>query len=336
MAAVVNDSSMLYSSREQRLELPAAVASENKAAADTTIALNKGNMPGLADTAAKADSTGWAALERSGGADSAKLAIAQNTGANPLKDSVQIEDSARVAVAEPVAGLAKDKITDSSNLQGKEPARLSAGESVLASSSIRRLMVNDVKGGRQILYELMQPDGSRDSVRVLIPTEEEAIGKPADAGRATAIMPPALQQPKKDTMAKAAQSNDSLVLSRQWVADNSNKAGADKSGQNTVQMVNSDCRNFASDQDLDKLRLAMLDQDGAERRIAAALKVFRTKCFSTRQIRALSELFNTDDGRYRFFEAAYPYVSDTDHYPDLLAFFTDPYYIQRFKTLVHR
>jgi hypothetical protein len=197
-------------------------------------------------------------------------------------------------------------------------------------------MVNDVKGGRQILYELMQPDGSRDSVRVLIPTEEEAIGKPADAGRATAIMPPALQQPKKDTMAKAAQSKDSLVLSRQWVADNSNKAGADKSGQNTVQMVNSDCRNFASDQDLDKLRLAMLDQDGAERRIAAALKVFRTKCFSTRQIRALSELFNTDDGRYRFFEAAYPYVSDTDHYPDLLAFFTDPFYIQRFKTLVHR
>ncbi|HEU4608059.1 MAG TPA: hypothetical protein VFS31_08120, partial [Chitinophagaceae bacterium] len=166
MAAVVNDSSMLYSSREQRLELPAAVARIKDAVSDT-MASNKGNMPVEADIAVKSDSNGQKGLALSGVADSGNLATAQNTAGNQFKDSVQLKDSVRAA-AEPLAGLATDtdRKADSVIRTGKEPSRQAAADPTLAANMIRRLMVNDVKGGRQILYELMEPDGSRDSVRV--------------------------------------------------------------------------------------------------------------------------------------------------------------------------
>jgi hypothetical protein len=96
--------------------------------------------------------------------------------------------------------------------------------------------------------------------------------------------------------------------------------------------VNSDCHNFATDYDVDKLRVRMLEATKDEDRVAAALKVFKTKCFSTRQLRALSEVFTADTGKYRFFETAYPFAAD-EHFPDLVTQLTDPVYINKFKTL---
>ncbi|WP_315817635.1 DUF4476 domain-containing protein [Paraflavitalea speifideaquila] len=98
--------------------------------------------------------------------------------------------------------------------------------------------------------------------------------------------------------------------------------------------MNSDCVNFASEFDVDKLRVKMLNADNADDRIAAAKKVFKTKCFVTRYIRGLSELFPNDEARYKFFDAAYPFVSDTGNFRQLVDLFTDDLYIARFKSLV--
>jgi hypothetical protein len=99
--------------------------------------------------------------------------------------------------------------------------------------------------------------------------------------------------------------------------------------------VNSDCHSYATDYDVDKLRIRMLQSGQEEDRIRDARKFFKTKCFSTRQIRALSEVFTTDATKFRFLEAAYPFVSD-DHFPELISLLADPLYNGRFRAMTDR
>jgi hypothetical protein len=96
--------------------------------------------------------------------------------------------------------------------------------------------------------------------------------------------------------------------------------------------VNSDCHDYATDYDVDKLRVKMLESSKDDDRIQAVRKVFRTKCFSTRQIRALSEVFTTDALKFRFFETAYPFASD-DHFRELAGTLADPVYNSKFKAM---
>jgi len=70
--------------------------------------------------------------------------------------------------------------------------------------------------------------------------------------------------------------------------------------------------------------------------IRIAKKVFRTRCFSTGQIKNLSFLFLTDEGKYMFFDAAYPYTSDSDQYNSLKSQLSDEYYINRFEAMIHK
>jgi hypothetical protein len=102
--------------------------------------------------------------------------------------------------------------------------------------------------------------------------------------------------------------------------------------KSTLPFVNSDCHNFATDYDVDKLRVKMLESAKDDDRILAARKVFKTKCFSTRQIRALSEVFTTDAAKFKFLEASYPFVSD-DHFAELSNLLADPVYSDRFRAM---
>ena len=70
--------------------------------------------------------------------------------------------------------------------------------------------------------------------------------------------------------------------------------------------------------------------------VAEARKIFRTKCFSTVQIKNLSTLFLTDEFKYKFFEAAFKYVSDSENIPTLQSELKDEYFINRFKAMVHQ
>ena len=64
-------------------------------------------------------------------------------------------------------------------------------------------------------------------------------------------------------------------------------------------------------------------------------KVFKNKCFNTQQIRNLSTLFLSNEGKYKFLDAAYNYVSDVKNYASLQSELTDEYYINRFKVMLH-
>jgi Domain of unknown function (DUF4476) len=102
----------------------------------------------------------------------------------------------------------------------------------------------------------------------------------------------------------------------------------------TTAFVNSDCHDFASDFDVDKLRVKMLESGKDDDRITVARKTFKSKCFSTSQIRALSGVFTSDAAKFRFLEAAWPYAAD-EHFHELSDLLADPVYNGKFKTMTH-
>lgn len=100
--------------------------------------------------------------------------------------------------------------------------------------------------------------------------------------------------------------------------------------------INSDCKAFAADEDFLKLRKKMASENSDDNMIKIAKKVFHSKCFSTEQIKNLSFLFLTNEGKYRFFDLAYAFASDSDQYYTLQSQLTDNYYINRFKAMIHK
>ncbi|MEO6188425.1 MAG: DUF4476 domain-containing protein [Ginsengibacter sp.] len=104
----------------------------------------------------------------------------------------------------------------------------------------------------------------------------------------------------------------------------------------TSSFTNSDCSDFATDDDFIKLRKKMAGEMNKEDMIRAAKKLLQSKCFSTEQIKNLSFLFANDQGKYEFFTAAYPFTSDSNLYSTLQSQLRDPYYVNRFKAMLHK
>jgi hypothetical protein len=95
---------------------------------------------------------------------------------------------------------------------------------------------------------------------------------------------------------------------------------------------NSNCKAEASSDDFLKLREKMASSQKDQEMISEAKRVFKHKCFTTDEIRNLSVLFLKDEGKYNFFSAAFPYVSD-GNFDALQDQLTDNYYISRFREM---
>ncbi len=99
-------------------------------------------------------------------------------------------------------------------------------------------------------------------------------------------------------------------------------------------MINSDCKNFATDDDFMKLRKKMAAEESDEDMVAQAKKYFKTKCFTVEQVKNLSVLFLKDAGKYAFFDMSYPFVSDSHNFDSLQSELIDPYYLNRFQAMI--
>lgn len=94
------------------------------------------------------------------------------------------------------------------------------------------------------------------------------------------------------------------------------------------------CPSVAGEPDFLKLRKKMAAETSDDGMVDAAKKTFKTKCFTTSQVKNLSSLFLNDSGKYKFFDSAYTYVSDPDNFPSLQAELSDDYYVNRFKAML--
>ncbi|MBL0155479.1 MAG: hypothetical protein IPP93_19290 [Chitinophagaceae bacterium] len=101
-----------------------------------------------------------------------------------------------------------------------------------------------------------------------------------------------------------------------------------------VYSLNKNCNDQATDADFLKLRKRMAAVENNDDMISEAKKTFKTKCFSTVQIKNLSTLFLDELGKYHFFDEAYQYVSDPGNFPSLQAELKEEYYVNRFKAML--
>ncbi len=62
--------------------------------------------------------------------------------------------------------------------------------------------------------------------------------------------------------------------------------------------------------------------------------MYRNKCLTTSQIKKLSTLFLSDEGRYNFFNASYNSAADISEYGTLQSEFIDPAIANRFKAML--
>ncbi|HEY5968575.1 MAG TPA: DUF4476 domain-containing protein [Chitinophagaceae bacterium] len=109
----------------------------------------------------------------------------------------------------------------------------------------------------------------------------------------------------------------------------------DKETTQKAAVKSNNCKSTAVEDDFFKLRKKMAGQNSDDAMTAEAKKTFKTKCFSTTQVRNLSALFLTDESKYKFFDAAYQYVSDLENFPTLQTALKDEYFINRFKAMIH-
>lgn len=196
-------------------------------------------------------------------------------------------------------------------------------------------------------YFMVMVDDLKDTIGIFIPSEKEGVKqvvpqiKQGDGNLADEPVKKSQdesvkkQEPViKDTVAaKNAPAVEKAVVVMDNKMDEEN-ARADSSKKAKLVMINSDCRNFAAANDVDKLRVKLMQEKDAASRISAAKKIFRTKCFNAQQVKGLTELFPYEDQKYLFLEAAYPFVSDTGNFKELVSLFADPVYNQRFRKLV--
>ncbi len=152
---------------------------------------------------------------------------------------------------------------------------------------------------------------------------------------ATVLQQPATIEPvKKDSIADAkipaenTAKKDSVTTAAIKLTDTT------KATKAPVAIINSDCKEAATDSDIDKLRIKMLMVTSDEDRIALAKKVYKQKCFYVKHVKALSELFKMDEGKYKWFDAVYPFVYDSNNFALLSELITDTYYLNRFKAML--
>ncbi|MBC7507239.1 MAG: DUF4476 domain-containing protein [Ferruginibacter sp.] len=211
---------------------------------------------------------------------------------------------------------------------------------VIIRASIVKKIINKTADGMEMVY-IDTADEVSDTIRIFIPADKIA-GEKIQANVET------VKEPKEQL--KIKETSPLPVLPEEKKKDNKfiemelpdpgkkiNKVKPESAAQQAISktaMINSDCKNFATNDDFLKLRKKMAGEENPEDMIIAAKKMFKNKCFTSEQIKNLSVLFLKDSGKYSFFDAAYPYVSDSQNYTLLEGQLTDNYYINRFKVMI--
>jgi len=102
----------------------------------------------------------------------------------------------------------------------------------------------------------------------------------------------------------------------------------------TEVITNPRCKEMANQLVLDSLSQAMQLASTDTKRLLTASKFFQSNCFSVSQLKQLSGIFKTDEGRYDFLLEAWLYVTDRTQFDKLAVVFSNQDLVQRFKAMI--
>lgn len=174
--------------------------------------------------------------------------------------------------------------------------------------------------------------GSIDTIRVLIPNPKQALvpeikkEEPKEEKKFLDIAP-------ADTV-KKEEIKAPVEVAKAPVEELKPPVAENKPVAETKTAVKKNCSGTADDTDFFEVRKRMAGETSDDNMIAEAKKYFKTKCFTTQQVKNLSLLFLNEEGKYHFFDAAYPYAADPENYSSLESELKDTYYINRFRAML--
>jgi hypothetical protein len=268
----------------------------------------------------------------------AKTAGKEDTETKPeeKKDVQSVKQEATVTapppapvVAEPVKEEAKAAVKESpaiTEISSKEEVKQLPLEEYKMSTVVRRSESSTTEGFG-LVYLDKYDNGSVDTVRLLIPNPKPAVmtikEEPKEEKKMLDI-PVEVVQPtdnkpaeEKPAEVKPAETNPEITAVPE-----------------TKPAAKTNCPEVAAEPDFFKLRKAMAAAENDDDMISEAKKYFKTKCFTTAQVKNLGALFLTDQGKYSFYDVAYPYAADAGNYSTLQTELREEYYINRFRAML--
>jgi hypothetical protein len=327
MASVVNDSAVLYTSIVKAD--PPKKAGNNIDTA-TVAKTNDDITPVTKQTDSLAKDT-TAIVQEKKIADTIKAEPVVVKTEKPIADSAMEDTTSRATPGKDTTALVKTEPVQEEKKEDKKEDK---------SPPVSKLKEETDKEEKKLVFLDNTIGIKKDTITVIIPLEKDTVVAEEKKVEPIKETPKPAQQSLMDSVA-SIKKTDSVVAARAEMKKiDSPVVAATREPEPEkpagLILVNSDCSKFASDNDVDKLRIKMMNEKDAGNRIFVAHKAFKNMCFATRQIKALSELFPTDELRFRFFETAWPFVSDTSQFKNLEETLTDSFFITRFRTLLRR
>lgn len=209
-------------------------------------------------------------------------------------------------------------------------------------SSVVKLSHDSTSGGVLMAYiDRSGPDD--DTVKIFIPVsvpvkpaaKAETV-KAEPVNKDTRFLDMELQNPnsKPDTTS-AHKENVPIAETKKQPEPLIEKSVTKEVKQDMATVItNTACKQTATPGDVSKLRKQMSAEDNERSMTKTAAKQFTLTCFTTEQIKNLGGIFVTEDERYKFYVAAFPYVADRHNFATLEEQLTDIYYKTRFKAML--
>jgi hypothetical protein len=187
-----------------------------------------------------------------------------------------------------------------------------------------------------------------DTIRLLIPNPKIIFSQPDTSKKAAVVFMDVKKEvepvnegtkeksPVKDPVAEDDKRNspDTLLANHAKEEQVKKEPAKEERAVGGIIPAKPKCRSQASESDFFKLRKNMASEESDEMMVEQAMKSFKSKCYTTEQVKYLSSLFLTSAGKYLFFDAAYMHVSDRENFPSLQSEIKDDYYSRRFKALI--
>ena len=256
----------------------------------------------------------------------------------PKKEDVSITKQEEPKKQEPVVQTLKIDTPKQQELVVQQPVVKEPAWVAPPKTPVQRIRRFDSREGTDLVFEVTETNGVRDTIRLFIAADSSVIINPAleikqevtEQKKDTAVAEPLPQSPLNILPKKEEPKIDTPVVKKEEPKVEIKPEASAK----PAAIPNSNCKDEATEDDFLKLRKRMAAQSKEEAMVNEAKKIFKAKCFSTSQLKNLAVLFLTDEWRYRFYDAALPYVSDFGSFKSLGDTITDDYYKKRFQALL--
>ncbi len=203
-------------------------------------------------------------------------------------------------------------------------------------SAIQKVTQAESEAGLTAVYEDKTDNGKTEAVTIFIPSETKLAQQKPAAEQSVVVQAPSVV-PKKP----AEKATEQPVEKKTQVEEEKplNPVQSEK-GTEEVTAANTNpagtCKSVADDNDFIRLRRLMAQRDTDDQMISEAKRAFRNKCYTTAHIKYLSSMFLSNSGKYNFYQAAFPHVSDPANFTSLRSEIKDNYYLGKFDALTGR